>query len=377
MRRATIAPLAVAATVALGALTGCSIPGLAQAAPAPTRTTASTPTSSPSTPAATPSTQPAASPTTTATPTPAPTATPKPRAYLYGPGDTGAKVRELQARLRQIQWYAGKITATYDGQTTKGVKGFQDKRGYQATGTVDKKTWAKLVEMTRQPSSDEMHDRIVAGPALLKRGSTGEKVRELQSRLIQISWMSGDVTDTYGPVTEEAVRGFQAKRGYPINGQVDQRTWDKLVSMTRQPTHNEMYNIIASPQGSKPATGVDQRCMTGRVICVSKTTRKLVWVVNGKALYTMDVRFGSDELPTGEGTFSVFWKSRDHVSTIYHTAMPFALFFNGGQAVHFSPDFAAVGYSGASHGCVNLRDYNGAKWLFDQVNVGDRVVIYW
>ena len=117
--------------------------------------------------------------------------------------------------------------------------------------------------------------------------------------------------------------------------------------------------------------------MTGRVVCVSKTTRKLVWVVNGKALYTMDVRFGSDELPTGEGTFSVFWKSRDHVSTIYHTAMPFALFFNGGQAVHFSPDFAAVGYSGASHGCVNLRDYNGAKWLFDQVNVGDRVVIYW
>lgn len=375
MRRAIIAPLAVAATVALGALTGCSIPGLAQAASAPSRTVAGTPAAPPTTSAVTPSATPTASATTTATPTPTPT--PKPRTYLYGPGDTGAKVREVQARLRQIQWYVGKITATYDDQTTKGVKGFQDKRGYPATGTVDKKTWAKLVEMTRQPSGDEMHDRIVAGPALLKRGSTGEKVRELQSRLIQISWMSGDVTDTYGPVTEEAVRGFQAKRGYPINGRVDQRTWDKLVSMTRQPTHNEMYNIIASPQGSKPATGLDQRCMTGRVICVSKTTRTLVWVVNGKALYTMDVRFGSEELPTGEGTFSVFWKSRDHVSTIYHTAMPFALFFNGGQAVHFSPDFAAVGYSGASHGCVNLRDYNGAKWLFDQVNVGDRVVIYW
>ena len=47
--------------------------------------------------------------------------------------------------------------------------------------------------------------------------------------------------------------------------------------------------------------------------------------------------------------------------------MPFAMFFSGGQAVHYSPDFAAVGYNGASHGCVNVRDYDGIAWLFDQV----------
>jgi hypothetical protein len=31
------------------------------------------------------------------------------------------------------------------------------------------------------------------------------------------------------------------------------------------------------------------------------------------------------------------------------------MFFGGGQAVHYSPDFAARGYNGASHGCVTLR----------------------
>ena len=92
---------------------------------------------------------------------------------------------------------------------------------------------------------------------------------------------------------------------------------------------------------------------------------------------TVDVRFGSSELPTREGVFSVYRKSRDHVSSLYHTSMPFAMFFSGGQAVHYSPDFAAHGYNGASHGCVNVRDYGAMASLFDQVPLGTRVVIYW
>jgi hypothetical protein len=53
------------------------------------------------------------------------------------------------------------------------------------------------------------------------------------------------------------------------------------------------------------------------------------------------------------------------------------MFFSGGQAVHYSPDFAATGYNGASHGCVNVRDYAGIAALFDEVALGDQVVVYW
>ena len=28
-------------------------------------------------------------------------------------------------------------------------------------------------------------------------------------------------------------------------------------------------------------------------------------------------------------------------------------------------------------GCVNVRDYNGMAWLFDQVRTGDKVIVYW
>jgi lipoprotein-anchoring transpeptidase ErfK/SrfK len=52
------------------------------------------------------------------------------------------------------------------------------------------------------------------------------------------------------------------------------------------------------------------------------------------------------------------------------------MFFSGGQAVHYSSDFAARGYSGASHGCVNVRDYGKIQWLFGKVNLGDKVIVY-
>lgn len=192
-------------------------------------------------------------------------------------------------------------------------------------------------------------------------------------RLRQLVWYSGVITGTYDAQTVSGVRGFQDKRGFPVTGEVDQRTLDKLVAMTRTPTANEKNNVIAPVTASG---AIDPRCMTGHVLCIDKSTRKLRWMVDGQAVRVFDVRFGSELTPTREGSFTVFEKSRNHVSTIYHTAMPFAMFFSGGQAVHYSSDFAARGYNGSSHGCVNVRDYNGIAWLFDQVSIGTPVIVY-
>ena len=140
--------------------------------------------------------------------------------------------------------------------------------------------------------------------------------------------------------------------------------------MTTEPTRDAMgLHNVPGP--------LDERCRTGRVLCIDKSSQTLRWVVDGKVLETVDVRFGASYTPTREGVFSVYLKSRDHVSRLYDSAMPFAMFFSGGQAVHYSSDFAARGYAGASHGCVNVRDYDAVAWLYDQVQVGDRVVVYW
>ncbi|WP_350278929.1 L,D-transpeptidase family protein [Kribbella sp. HUAS MG21] len=122
---------------------------------------------------------------------------------------------------------------------------------------------------------------------------------------------------------------------------------------------------------------IDRRCMTkGRVLCINKRTRKLVYMVNGKPTQVMDVRFGSRQTPTRNGVFRVYRKSKNHVSSLYGSKMPYAMFFSGGQAVHYSSDFRARGYNGASHGCVNVRDKKKIAWVFARVKTGDKVVVY-
>ncbi|MFI2373065.1 L,D-transpeptidase family protein [Streptomyces sp. NPDC018833] len=229
-------------------------------------------------------------------------------------------------------------------------------------------------EPSEKPSPSPSASAPAPAPKILMApGAKGEQVRELQARLAQIGWFDDKPTGTYGPVTTTAVKGFQGKRGLSATGSTDEVTWQKLLGMTTKPTRAE----LDGKEVEKPKAKLDPRCMTGRVMCISKTTRTLSWVIDGKVLSTMDVRFGSQYTPTREGSFGVGWKSRHHVSTIYHTPMPYAMFFSGGQAVHYSSDFAARGYNGASHGCVNVRDKGKIAALFDQVRTGDKVVIYW
>ncbi len=308
----------------------------------------------------------------TATTAPSADATLKPTA-LFVFGDSGDGVRELQARLKQIDWYEPDITGDFDEITLEAVEGFQEKRGLEPTGEVDDETWDRLVDMTREPTEDEKHNRLTPGPTIIGPGESGDRVRELQARLKQIGWYYEEVTGYYGPVTSASVSGFQTKRGIPSTGEVDQRTWDLLVGMTRQPTEEELHNAPAE-RGS--ADGIPDACMTGRVLCIDKTTRVLRWMIDGDIRTTLDARFGSELTPTREGTFTVYWKSRDHVSSLFDTPMPYAMFFDGGQAVHYSPDFAANGYNGSSHGCVNIRDKGAIAAIFDQVRIGDKVIVY-
>ncbi|WNI22889.1 L,D-transpeptidase family protein [Streptomyces sp. ITFR-16] len=209
------------------------------------------------------------------------------------------------------------------------------------------------------------------GQVLMASGAQSKQVRELQARLRQIGHFDRSPTGYYGSVTVAAVQSFQGKRGLARTGKTDTVTWQKLLGMTHEPTAAEL-----NPPTTLPVAKPDKRCLTGRVICISKNSRTLSWMIDGKVVSSMDVRFGSQYTPTREGTFSVYWKSRHHVSTIYHTAMPYAMFFSGGQAVHYSSDFAARGYNGASHGCVNVRDEGKIASLFAQVRNGDKVVIY-
>ncbi|MEZ5191620.1 MAG: peptidoglycan-binding domain-containing protein [Nocardioides sp.] len=74
----------------------------------------------------------------------------------------------------------------------------------------------------------------------------GVRVRELQARLFQLAWLPELTTGRYDDATRQAVAGFQGKRGWPATGRVDERTWRRLVAMTR-------YDADARPALQHPA----------------------------------------------------------------------------------------------------------------------------
>ena len=334
-----------------------------------------TPASTSPTPSASASASPTPTPTSTpsATPVEPVIETPTLPTVVLRPGDKGEQVRELQNRLYQLAWLPEVTTGVYDATTKEAVQGFQVRRHLKGTGVLDRTSWRRLKAMTKTPSHDAMFNVFRPGPAILEAGDDGDQVRDAQARLKQIAWIYGDVTGSYDAGTVAAVKGFQAKRQIPVTGEIDRRTLDRLHAMTVTPSHEELFNI--EPQPGQ----LDPRCRTGRVLCIDKTSRTLRWVIDGKVQLTLDARFGStiNDTPTREGLFHVYLMDADHVSKLYGSAMPYSMFFSGGQAVHYSSDFATVGYYGASHGCVNIRDYDGIQWLFSQVRVGDAVVVYW
>jgi len=203
-----------------------------------------------------------------------------------------------------------------------------------------------------------------------KKGQTNSGVLALQRRLIKAKVLNSEYdTGYFGDKTGAAVTKFQRKHGMTANGKVDRATWNKLVKKTGK--------IKISSGSSSGGTKIDKRCRySGRALCIDKTRDKLYYVKSSRVIKTFDARFGCASTRTREGRFTVNWKSRHHVSSIYHTPMPYAMFFSGGQAVHYSSDFARRGYNGCSHGCVNIRNKSGIRWVFNRVHVGDRVIVY-
>lgn len=63
---------------------------------------------------------------------------------------------------------------------------------------------------------------------VLRKGSRGEEVRELQQRLNASGYSCGMIDGIFGQKTLEAVTAFQADRGLAVDGIVGAKTWNEL-----------------------------------------------------------------------------------------------------------------------------------------------------
>jgi lipoprotein-anchoring transpeptidase ErfK/SrfK len=110
-------------------------------------------------------------------------------------------------------------------------------------------------------------------------------------------------------------------------------------------------------------------CSAAASACVDLATQQ-VWLLRGGvvAYGPVAARTGRASAPTDPGTFRVTYKDLHHVSSVYHAAMPYAVFFNGGDAFHEGS------LKVSSHGCVHLSR-SAATTVFDTLQVGDEVQV--
>lgn len=111
-----------------------------------------------------------------------------------------------------------------------------------------------------------------------------------------------------------------------------------------------------------------------RVACVD-LDRQLTWVQKGTkvVLGPLPMRSGRAGHRTRTGWHTIYWRHKNHWSTLYNNPMPYAQFFDGGEAFHavYGSIYTTVG----SMGCVNLT-LTDARRLWDVLKKGDRVYVW-
>jgi peptidoglycan hydrolase-like protein with peptidoglycan-binding domain len=128
-------------------------------------------------------------------------------------GSKGEDVRTVQY-LVTAQGHPTGVDGDFGPQTKAAVQAFQTSRGLSADGIVGPQTWAQLIILAQQGSSN------------------GNAVRAVQSQIHS----RGDganqipVDGIFGPVVNDAVRAFQMLLGLSVDGIVGPQTWNHLVN---------------------------------------------------------------------------------------------------------------------------------------------------
>lgn len=162
-------------------------------------------------------------------------------------GSRGPYVVVVQTELNRIsQNYPAipkinPVDGIFGAQTEAAVRRFQEIFDLPADGVVGPATWNALVRLyvgvnalSELRSQGQRFYRVQwEYPTLLRQGSSGDKVRQLQYMLSVLSEFipqipKVEVDGVFGPATEQAVLGAQRFLGLPQDGIVGEKTWDGI-----------------------------------------------------------------------------------------------------------------------------------------------------
>ena len=161
------------------------------------------------------------------------TATPQTNATSLKVGSTGAEVRKMQNRLKELGYLKGSADGDFGAATEAAVKSFQAQNGLAVDGKAGTATLNKLYSANakKAPANVTNTSKPTATPfTSFKHGDTGAEIKRMQTRLKELGYLNGKADGDFGDATEAAVRYFQQRNNLTVDGKAGQKTLDKLYS---------------------------------------------------------------------------------------------------------------------------------------------------
>ncbi len=154
-------------------------------------------------------------------------------------GQSGDDVKQIQQRLIELGYLTGSADGKFGAGTEEAVKAFQRKAGPTADGIVGSGTLSAL-NASNAPKADAGATATTAPTTTtapeagdyttLKQGSNGEAVKQLQQRLIELGYLTGNADGDYGSATTDAVKTFQKQAGLTADGIAGSNTQKALFA---------------------------------------------------------------------------------------------------------------------------------------------------
>ncbi len=121
--------------------------------------------------------------------------------------------------------------------------------------------------------------------------------------------------------------------------------------------------------GAAAADHLDAPCGSSADACIDLSENRSWLMDDGDVTYgPVPITHGRPGYETPPGVFTVSFKNKDHVSSIYDTPMPYSVFFNGGIAFHEGS------LQQQSHGCIHLS-HDAARTYFYDLEPSDVVEV--
>lgn len=173
-------------------------------------------------------------------PSPTPEMTPDTAAYsTLQQGDEDPMVAEIQVKLTALYYLdSDEPTEQFGSALEAAVRRFQRSHHMKETGVAD-------------PLTQQILFSDAAKPYVLLEGYSGEDIRSMQYRLVELGYYFDKTNGYFGTATLRALSAFQTKNELQVTGEADYDTRDLLYSPQARPAIDPTPSPTPTPKPTK------------------------------------------------------------------------------------------------------------------------------